>query len=273
MYQRVIEPLRPSHHAGLKNRAAGAGTVGSRLHSRQWAGKRVVITGGTDGIGRHLAKKLAMRGADVLIVGRRAETEVEPLLTPRQSYVRADLSHADGPTQVTEALTRIGWQQVNMLVHNAAVGWIGPSEQQSADSVDELLVTNLLSPVALTSLLLPHLRWARGKIVFIGSVAAGVPCPSFAVYGATKSALTGFARSLRLELAGEVGVQIIHPGPTRTGFHAKSGVRSHGLARLFMDPEGVAERVLRAMQSNRAVSTLGYKALLGEWVRHAGGLM
>jgi len=76
------------------------------------------------------------------------------------------------------------------------------------------------------------------------------------VYGATKAALEGFARSLREELRGRVGVQIVHPGATRTGMHAKSGMPPDRVnERRFPSPMWTAERIVRAIERNAAVTT------------------
>jgi len=87
-----------------------------------------------------------------------------------------------------------------------------------------------------------------GRVIFIGSVAAALPAPDYAVYGATKAALEGFARSLRVELRGRVGVQVIHPGATRTGMHAKAGAPLERMGWTdFPPPERAARQIVRAI--------------------------
>ena len=95
---------------------------------------------------------------------------------------------------------------------------------ESQEDIENLIHVNLRAPVTLTHALLPRLKAAKGKIVFISSVISNMPCPDYAVYGATKSAIDSFARNLRIELEGIVSVQAIHPGATRTGMHAKMGL-------------------------------------------------
>jgi len=114
------------------------------------------------------------------------------------------------------------------------------------------------APIALTHALLPALWRARGTIAFIGSVAAALPVPEYAVYGATKAALAGFARSLRVELAGQVTVRVIHPGAIRTALHAKSGLAVAPAAwRRYPPPERVAAQVVRAIERGPATMALG----------------
>ncbi len=252
---------------GSRNAATRPSSAGSADHATSLSGRRVVITGGTDGIGLHLARIMTCQGADLLIVGRQREDAVRANLMHRQHYVRADLSRPDSPALVSQAIDALGWQKIDILIHNAAAGWVGPVEEQSAASVDELISTNLLSPIILSQLLTPQLRMAGGKILFIGSVSADQPCPSFAVYSATKAALSGFARSLRSELKGEIDVQVIHPGPTRTAFHTKSGFRSPRLARFFMPPDVVANAIFRRIERKHATSTVSHGAWLTELFR------
>lgn len=230
---------------------------------------RVLLTGATDGIGLRLANLLDARGAAVLMVGRRPEAEIAPRLVGRQRYVCADLSAKDGPPRVLQGVDRTGWSALDLLVHNAASGWVGPLETQPPDSVDAILQTNLLAPIELSHRLLPRLLRNRGKIVFIGSTAAARACPRFAVYGATKAALAGFARSLRVELAGALDVQVLHPGPTRTALHAKAGAGPQRLDWAFMDPDRMASAIMRAMASDRATANLHHGALLMDWLRTA----
>jgi len=121
-----------------------------------------------------------------------------------------------------------------------------------------LVAVNLRAPIALTHALLPALWRARGTIAFIGSVAAALPVPEYAVYGATKAALAGFARSLRVELAGQVAVRVIHPGAIRTAMHAKSGMVVGAAAwRRYPPPERVAAQVVRAIEHGPATTALG----------------
>lgn len=237
---------------------------------KQLKGKQVVITGATDGIGRDLARLLTAQGAKVLIVGRRPAQEVQACLLAGQSYLQADLTDSRTPAVLVSALAERGWDDLDMLIHNAAAGWVGDTELQPLESLDAVLATNLIAPCALSHALLPYLRPAHGRIVFIGSVVSDKTCPSYAVYGATKAALQGFARSLKLELSGKVEIQVIHPGPTRTGFHRKSGLeldatrRNRLLSRFFLDPREVAAAILRSILQKPAVATAGHLACIRE---------
>ncbi|GAB4428316.1 MAG: hypothetical protein OHK0015_11100 [Chloroflexi bacterium OHK40] len=216
----------------------------------------VLITGASDGIGLALARSYAASGARVFGVGRRSALDVEPGL--RGGYCRVDLAQPFAAAVVSEFLRRRAVQALDLLIHCAGVGAYGPIVAQAPGTIDALLDTNLRAPIALTHALLPALARASGRVVFIGSVAAALPVPDYAVYGATKAALEGFARSLRVELRGRVGVQVIHPGATRTGMHAKSGAPLERVGwSHFPRPERVARRIVRAIAGGVPVVTIG----------------
>lgn len=238
-------------------------------------GQTILITGASDGIGLALAQHYRARGARLLLIGRRPATGLDPQLFTPQSYCRVDLAQPYAPALVAKFLHQRQVHHLDLLIHNAGVGYYGPASDQPPPSIDLLLQTNLYAPIALTHALLPLLIAAHGRIVCIGSVAAALPVPEYAVYGATKAALEGFARSLRIELRNQVGVQVIHPGATRTAMHAKIGVPLERIGwRRFPPPERVAHQILRAIDSQAAVATLGVGNRLARIAgRYAGSLI
>lgn len=222
------------------------------------APRSVLITGATSGIGLALARHYAARGARLVLVGSRAPAALEDqsLFTPAR-YCRADLSRPDAPALVEQFLRAQGLARLDLLVHCAGLGAYGPLEQQRGQ-IEALLAVNLRAPVALSYALLPLLWRARGRLVLVSSVAADLPAPDYAVYGATKAALDGFARSLRVELRGSVAVQVLHPGPTRTPMHARAGAPLEQIGwRRFPAPERVAAQIARAIERGAPEATLG----------------
>lgn len=213
----------------------------------------VLITGVTDGIGLALAKFYRAAGSRVLVVGRRDPDSLPFSLLAGLAYCQVDLARPEAGEIVGHFVRRQDTAGVDILVHNAGVGWYGPVAQQSSDSINELLAVNLHAPIALTHTLLPYLRDRRGLIVFVSSVHVVLPTPNFAVYTATKAALDGFARSLRIEQAGQVDMITLWVGPTRTTMHAKSGVPAGRLrTERFPTPEETAERMAAAIARRRS---------------------
>jgi short-subunit dehydrogenase len=235
--------------------------------------KTVLITGASDGIGLALARLFQGDGARVVAVGRRPAAQVEPGL--RGDYCRVDLAQPFAAALVAEFLRRRGIDALDLLIHCAGVGSYGPAEAQAPAAIDTLLDINLRAPVALTHALLHPLAGVAGRVIFIGSVATALPAPDYAVYGATKAALEGFARGLRVELRSRVGVQVVHPGATRTGMHAKVGapLERMGWSR-FPPAERVARQIARAIEGGAPVATVGLgNRLLRLAGRHLAGLV
>jgi short-subunit dehydrogenase len=235
----------------------------------------ILITGATDGIGLALARHYHAAGARLVLIGRRPADQLDPQVFTAERYCRVDLIQPFAAQLVAEFLRRQAIEALDLLIQNAGVGSYGSAASQSAESIDLLLATNLAAPIALTHTLLPLLVRARGKLVLIGSVAAVLPVPEYAVYGVSKAALAGFARSLRIEQRGQIEVQVIHPGATKTNMHRKIGAPLDRIGwQRFPLPELVADQIVHAIERGPAVATLGgVNRLLRFAGRHAGGLV
>lgn len=216
----------------------------------------ILITGATDGIGLALARLYAEEGARLLLVGRRPLAALQDTLFSAESYCQADLAQPDGVAMVQGWLASQGIHLIDRLIHNAAIGYYGSVADQSPASVQEILALNLYTPIALTHALLSLVQSAQGKVVFISSVVSALPSPDYAVYAASKAALDGFARSLRVELGERV--QVIRPGATRTAMHQKLGIPTSVMDwRKFPSAEQTAQKIHRATQGNRPQVTVG----------------
>jgi short-subunit dehydrogenase len=231
--------------------------------------KTILITGATDGIGLALAQLYRRQGDRLILVGRRALADLDPQLFNDANYCQTDLSQIGAAGEIVRFLQAHRIEQIHLLVQNAGVGYVGPIAAQSAASIRQLVDVHLAAPADLTQSLLPWLHPVRGKVVFISSVAAGLPAADYAVYVATKAALDGFARNLRIELGDALPIQVIHVGATRTGMHRKAGVDP---ARMdwtrFPPAEDVAAKIALAVERNRAEVTLG----AANWILYRSGL-
>ena len=232
----------------------------------------VLITGATDGIGLALARRQVRTGARLVLVGRRAPEDVDPVVGHPDRYCRADLAAPDAADVVAAFVASRGIEHLDLLVHNAAVGSYGPPESDTTAHLDAMLAVNLAAPMALTHRLLPLVEAARGTLLFVSSIAADLPCPDYAAYGATKAGLDGFARSLRVEQRGRTRVQVIHPGAVRTGMHAKAGVPEELVASpRIPSADDVAASIEAVVAHGRPASTLGTGNKVLRWLgRHAG---
>jgi len=235
---------------------------------------RVLITGATSGLGLELAKRFHAQGAELVLVGRKPIEEL-PELFCEDNYCQADLASPEAATQVQEFIAEHDMHALDVVIHNAAVGYYGDVRDQPQDSIKHLLEVNLHAPLALTYVLLEPLKAAGGRLVFISSIAADMPAPDYAVYSASKAALDGLARNLSVEFQGAFRVQVIHPGATRTEMHHKSGVpEGHFDISRFAAPEHVATEIIRAIYEDRFDVTIGRgNRILRFLGRHLGGLL
>lgn len=230
----------------------------------------ILITGATDGIGLALAHHYQGQGARLILIGRRAATELDQALFTDHCYCQSDLGDPTSPAAISAWLHERDITAIDLVIHNAAVGYIGTIHEQNEKSIRSLLQVNLWTPIALTHLLFPLIKRASGKFAFISSVATGMAGPKYAVYTATKAALEGFVRSWQIELAADrspVRAQIIRPGATRTQMHQKSGGNPAQMGwQRFAAPAAVAEQIVKALTTDRRVVTLGTTNQLLHWV-------
>ncbi len=198
------------------------------------AGRGVVLTGASGGIGSALCAALRAAGAHVYAVGRDparllalAAQAAPGGFTP----VVADLAAADGPARVRDALSAAargpGEPAPSVLVLGAAVSHFGLFADASESALREQVETNLLAPMRLAHALLPMLAAAAGPgapapaVVAIGSTFGSLGYPGFGAYSASKFGLRGFIEAMGREHAdGPVRWQYLAPRATRTAFNS-----------------------------------------------------
>jgi NAD(P)-dependent dehydrogenase (short-subunit alcohol dehydrogenase family) len=225
------------------------------------SGRRVLITGGSSGVGEALAMACAQAGARVTIAARR-----EPELRRVQSaiaarggeadYVVADLSSFDAcDTLAQETLARHGG--VDVIINNAAHSIRRPLAEslERFHDLERLTQLNYLAPARLIRAVLPGMRERRaGHVVNVLSAGTHIPAPRFGAYSASKSALAQLGDSLAAELYDEgITVTNAYLGWVRTPMMEASGKYEDTQA---MSPEAAAEWILEAVarRARRAVT-------------------
>ncbi|NIJ35121.1 SDR family NAD(P)-dependent oxidoreductase [Sphingomonas oligoaromativorans] len=194
-------------------------------------GKRVLITGGSSGIGLEMARLLLTSGAKVAITGRRGDALADAVAQLGQGVVSIQGDVADAQvrsamlSRVTEELGGL-----DILVNNAGGVRAGRLENTSESEIRQMIDVDLVAPILLTRETLPLLR-ASGDalIVNVSSSIALVGLPFYATYAAAKSGLAHFGESLRRELSGEgIGVLTVYPTATDTPMMQTSGLARDG---------------------------------------------
>ena len=185
-------------------------------------GKKVLITGGSSGIGFAIAEAMLAKGADVAITGRRQDVVMEAAKQLRQGgrrveSVAADVSTASGREATLKlSLEKLGG--LDVLVNNAGGVRAGRLEETTEAEIRTMIEVDLVAPILLTRAALPALRASGdGLVVNVTSGIALVAAPFYATYAGVKGGLSKFGESLRRELNGEgIRVMTVYPGATDT---------------------------------------------------------
>jgi uncharacterized oxidoreductase len=178
-------------------------------------GNTILITGGGSGIGRALAIALHQAGNHVVIAGRRIDAlravgDEHPGIT----YLQLDQSDSQSIKRFVGEIER-QYPDLNVVVNNAGIMALEDIDALDPDTASAVIATNLLGPIALTSLLLPGLKAQPGAtIVNITSALAYVPMAIAPTYSATKAGLHAYTESLRFLLQ-DSGIQVIEMIPPR----------------------------------------------------------
>lgn len=176
--------------------------------------RTVLVTGAGRGIGRAIAVRLAHSGWQVY-GGVRTDVAAKDLAAESDSITPVELD-VTIPEHVTALASQLPGR-LDALVHNAGVGVAGPIETLSRADMHRQLDVNLVGPLALTRAVLPRLRAAHGRVVFISSINGRVSFPFTGIYNASKFATESVADCLRVELR-PFGIQVglVEPGVTDT---------------------------------------------------------
>lgn len=226
----------------------------------EYSGKVIWITGASSGIGEALADALAARGAHIILSGRRVDAlqavadrlPTECLVLPFETTDQAAL-----PGIVEQA---VAWQgEVNGLINNAGISQRALAVDSALEVYDRIIAVDLLAPIWLTQLLLPHMTTRKsGLIIGISSVAGRAGVPLRTAYCAAKHGLIGYLDALRAETEAHHGLKVhtVLPGSIRTAVSANALAgdgsafgRTDSAIANGMDPAECASRILAGIDA------------------------
>ncbi|XP_061953060.1 11-beta-hydroxysteroid dehydrogenase A-like [Populus nigra] len=188
------------------------------INSEKVAGKVVLITGASSGIGEYLAYEYARRGACLALSARREERlravadKARELGSPDVIVIATDISKVEDCERfVNEAMNHFG--KLDHLVNNAGVAQIDMFEDcKQISEFATIMNTNFWGSVYASHFAIPHLRKSKGRIVGISSIAGWCSVPRMSFYSASKAAITSFYETLRAEFGSDIRITIVTPG-------------------------------------------------------------
>jgi short-subunit dehydrogenase len=244
------------------------------------AGRRIIVTGASEGIGRALALALAAGKARLVLAARDA-SRLETLARECRAAggeahpVPTDVANAqDCEWLIAESMRALGG--IDVLVNNAGITmWSRFDALADLEVFDRLLEVNYLAPVRLTSLALPHLKAARGLMVAVASLAGLTGVPERTAYAGSKHALVGFCDSLRIELAGSgVDICVVAPDFVVTETHRRAtGPDGQPLGespmqqRKIMTAADCAARIVRGIERRERLVLMTARGRVGRWLK------
>ena len=195
-----------------------------------------LITGGTSGIGRATANKLAQLGIHVIVVGRNTERGEKTVAEVRATggeadFISSDLRDAASAREVARKAVQLGNGHVDILINNAGIYPFGPTHEMTEEVFERVYSLNVKAPYFLVAELAPLMaKRGKGAIVNLSTMAADYGAPGLSLYGSSKAAINLLTQVWAAEY-GPSGVRInaVSPGPTRT---EGTGAMGEGLEQL-----------------------------------------
>lgn len=218
-------------------------------------GKTVLITGGAKRIGAHVARQLHARGCNLVIHYRNSRDSAEALQAELSAerpdsatIIQADLSYNASPAVLVDtALEKFG--RLDVLINNASSFYPTPLGEITEDHWNDLFASNLKAPLFLSQAAAKALKACEGSIINMVDIHAKQPLRQHSVYCAAKAGLVMLTKSLAKELAPEVRVNGVAPGPILWPDHEENPtlqnkiINATALKRMG-DPQDIAAAVV-----------------------------
>lgn len=225
-------------------------------------GKRVVVTGASQGIGNFIARELSKYGATVIAVARTA-SKLEKLQSEVPNIIPVPVDLTDWEATQT-ALSKVG--PIDLLVNNAAMAVLEPVGEIKPDTFDMTFATNVKAAINVSQVCIKSMKERKipGAIVNISSQAGTAALDRHAVYGASKAALDQLTRAMALEL-GPFNIRVNSVSPTVTNTpmsmvgwsdpEKANAMKSKILLGRFAEPQEVSDAVLFLLSERASMIT------------------
>lgn len=202
----------------------------TRAAARVGPPRKVLVTGGSSGIGAATARAFAARGCRVAVTGRDLAALKKVAGDTGGVSIAGDLREPGRSRLIVDAAAQ-ALDGLDVVVSNAGAGWYGQFAMMTGAEIDDLLDVNLRASAHVAHAALPHLRPGAGHLVFVGSIAGLVGVPGEAWYSASKAGLATLADVLRVELRPRgIAVTLVTPGVVDTAYFERRNspyVRHH----------------------------------------------
>ncbi|GAA0609308.1 SDR family oxidoreductase [Virgibacillus siamensis] len=242
------------------------------------AGKKIIITGASSGIGERIAWQIAENGGVPIMVARSINKLKNLQMQIKKTYqinsyaYQADLLNQKELDNVINQIIA-EHTQIHGLINNAGAGVFDYVRDMQWSDVERMFQLNVFALMRGTKCLLPHfMQYNEGHIVNVASQAGKIATPKAAAYAATKHAVLGFTNSLRLETADfNIHVTAINLGPVNTNFFASadpSGDYQKNIERFMLHPDKVAMKVVKALFTDKREINLPGWMELGSKLYH-----
>ncbi|KAL6182655.1 hypothetical protein ACLB2K_044070 [Fragaria x ananassa] len=205
------------------------------------AGKVILITGASSGIGEHLAYEYASRGACLALVARREHrlqyvaNRAVSIGSPDVLIIPADVSKVEDCERFVDATVN-HFGRLDHLVNNAGIAPICMFEETpDVTKLAPAMDVNFWGSVYSSYFAIPHLKQSQGRIIGISSAAGWLRTPRLSMYSASKTAVISFYETLRVETGDEVGITLVTPGLVESEMTQGKFLNKEG--RLVLDQE------------------------------------
>ena len=211
----------------------------------EFEGKKIIITGGSSGIGKATAKKMTVLGAKVLITGRSNERLEKAAKQIGCAWIESDVSKPEDVNKVFDWVSKNWSNQVDVLINNAGLGEFASVEETPMESYHRVFGVNTFGPIMMVKKVLPLMKDKKsGSIINIASTSSQKGFANGSAYSASKFALRGFTQSLMEEVRSfNIRVFQVNPSEVTTALGNPERVERKEIE-FKLGPEQLAQTIV-----------------------------